>query len=464
MRNSSRIYSKIRSLYLLAFLLAIAAGASGLRAEEEETARLLVERLPEHAESRYHHSDMAPSGDKVAFSVSTGGWNASTIWIYDIPSREMRQLTYPDTSIILGDVLAQWSPNGETIAFASDRGGENSLYLVSSNGGEVRRLTPQPLRDDLSPWACRFSWSPDGERIAFSDGDEEGADLFAIRLNDGATEQLTDHAGIEQYPDWSGDGGSIVYVGDQHGSDGLWIYELATRTERKVPTGMTLMAYPVWSPDGEWIAFQRLGITGMASYLVSTQGGAVRKIGPGQGYVNWGATWDPDGNHLLSWGQSGTGPGEFNTVHNVATDKDGLVYIADRENHRVQVFTSDGRYITQWGNLAMASCIDIERTGDEIVYVGEFFAGIRENPAGMGNWTGMRLGPRVTIMDKGGNILTRVGDMPIGEAAGQFIAPHGIAVDSHGDVYVAEVSYSVLGGTLEPTREVKTIQKLVRRR
>ena len=174
--------------------------------------------------------------------------------------------------------------------------------------------------------------------------------------------------------------------------------------------------------------------------------------------------YDPNGNHLLSWGQSGTGPGEFNTVHNVATDKDGLVYIADRENHRVQVFTSAGRYITQWGNLAMASCIDIERTGDEIVYVGEFFAGIRENPAGMGNWTGKRLGPRVTIMDKGGNILTRVGDTPIGEAAGQFIAPHGIAVDSHGDVYVAEVSYSVLGGTLEPTREVKTIQKLVRRR
>jgi hypothetical protein len=192
--------------------------------------------------------------------------------------------------------------------------------------------------------------------------------------------------------------------------------------------------------------------------------------GTGEFYVSDGYSnasvhkYDPDGNHLLSWGQSGTGPGEFNTVHNVATDKDGLVYIADRENHRVQVFASDGRYITQWGNLAMASCIDIERTGDEIVYVGEFFAGIRENPAGMGNWTGQRLGPRVTILDKGGNILTRVGDMPIGEAAGQFIAPHGIAVDSHGDVYVAEVSYSVLGGTLEPPRDVKTIQKLVRRR
>ena len=228
MRNSSRIYSKIRSLYLLAFLLATAAGIPGLRAEEEGTARLLVERLPEHAESRYHHSDMAPSGDKVAFSVSTEGWDASAIWVYDIPSREMRQLTYPDTSMILGDVLAQWSPNGETIAFASDRGGENSLYLVSSDGGEVRRLTPQPLRDDRNPWACRFSWSPDGERIAFSDGHEEGADLFAIRLNDGAIVTHTQLRRIRgdplrrsvtcQYIEMSVD--HVVTTIDQHAASG----------------------------------------------------------------------------------------------------------------------------------------------------------------------------------------------------------------------------------------------------
>ena len=46
----------------------------------------------------------------------------------------------------------------------------------------------------------------------------------------------------------------------------------------------------------------------------------------------------PDGKLLLSWGEPGTAPGEFNLVHNIACDDDGWVYVADRENHRVQVF------------------------------------------------------------------------------------------------------------------------------
>jgi DNA-binding beta-propeller fold protein YncE len=174
--------------------------------------------------------------------------------------------------------------------------------------------------------------------------------------------------------------------------------------------------------------------------------------------------YDADGRHLLSWGQSGTDAGEFNTVHNVATDKDGWVYVADRENNRVQVFGPDGKFEAQWGNLAAASCLYIERSGDELVYLGEFYAGIPENPGGMGNWTGRRLGPRVSILDKSGNLVTRVGDQPIGEEPGQFIAPHGIAVDSRGDIYVAEVSFSAYGTRQDPPREARTLQKLVRRR
>src|SRR5207249_10861904 len=48
--------------------------------------------------------------------------------------------------------------------------------------------------------------------------------------------------------------------------------------------------------------------------------------------------YDPRGRHLLSWGEPGTDPGCFNLPHNIATDSEGLVYVADRENHRVQLF------------------------------------------------------------------------------------------------------------------------------
>ena len=59
----------------------------------------------------------------------------------------------------------------------------------------------------------------------------------------------------------------------------------------------------------------------------------------------------PNGKLLFSWGGPGTDPGEFNIAHNIACDADGWVYVADRENHRVQVFDSNGKYETQWNNL-----------------------------------------------------------------------------------------------------------------
>jgi len=61
--------------------------------------------------------------------------------------------------------------------------------------------------------------------------------------------------------------------------------------------------------------------------------------------------YSPDGKLLKTWGEPGTDPGQFNIVHNIATDADGWVYVADRENHRVQVFDGNGKYETQWNFL-----------------------------------------------------------------------------------------------------------------
>ena len=61
--------------------------------------------------------------------------------------------------------------------------------------------------------------------------------------------------------------------------------------------------------------------------------------------------YDPNGKLLFSWGEAGTDPGQFNIVHNICTDKEGYVYVADRENHRVQVFDRNGKYETAWSNV-----------------------------------------------------------------------------------------------------------------
>src|SRR3984885_14088676 len=67
------------------------------------------------------------------------------------------------------------------------------------------------------------------------------------------------------------------------------------------------------------------------------------------GYINSRvAKVDKDGNWLKSWGERGTGPGQFNTPHSIATDADGNVYVADRGNHRIQVFDGNGKFLRQF--------------------------------------------------------------------------------------------------------------------
>ena len=142
----------------------------------------------------------------------------------------------------------------------------------------------------------------------------------------------------------------------------------------------------------------------------------------------------PDGRHLLSWGESGTDPGRFNIPHNICCDCDGRVIVADRENHRIQIFTPDGRYDGQWNNLHRPCGLYMAPTPDAVCYVGElgpFLSLNRDHP---------RLGPRISIVSPSGEVLARLGDNDLGHEPGQFLAPHGLAVDSRGDLYVGEVS------------------------
>ena len=90
--------------------------------------------------------------------------------------------------------------------------------------------------------------------------------------------------------------------------------------------------------------------------------------------------YSPDGKLLMSWGEPGTNPGEFNIVHNICTDADGWVYVADRENHRVQVFDGNGKYETQWNNLHRPCGLYMDYTRHPVCYIGELGPGAAGQP------------------------------------------------------------------------------------
>ena len=199
------------------------------------------------------------------------------------------------------------------------------------------------------------------------------------------------------------------------------------------------------TPDGEVLL--ELGLPGKpAPYMsgepfhrcthtaLSPDGHIFVSDGYGNAHVH---KYTPDGKHVMTWGEPGTDPGQFNIVHNIVADDDGWVYVADRENHRVQVFDSNGKYETQWNNMHRPCGLFMPRGPCQHCYIGELGPGMAVN-RDLPN-----IGPRLSIYTNEGELVARLGSPDgVGMAPGRFLSPHGLAVDSRGDIYVGEVSYA----------------------
>ena len=145
--------------------------------------------------------------------------------------------------------------------------------------------------------------------------------------------------------------------------------------------------------------------------------------------------YDALGRHLKTWGRSGVGPGEFYLPHNIVCDAEGRVYVADRENNRMQVFDPDGGYLTEWRNLHRPCALCMSGQGSERrVYIGELPPGFKAL------YKAPNLGPRVSILDGDGVVLGRLDAGEYGVGGGRFLAPHGIAVNRRGDIFLGELS------------------------
>ena len=136
--------------------------------------------------------------------------------------------------------------------------------------------------------------------------------------------------------------------------------------------------------------------------------------------------YDSEGNFIKEWGEIGFRPGQFRTPHALAMDDDGLLYVGDRDNRRIQVFQQDGTFVRDFYNMGRASGITIHNNK---LYVADSESRYGSNP-------GFRRGIRVMDLDTG-YVIAFIPDPD--PTPGGTTAAEGVAVDNEGNVYGAEV-------------------------
>ena len=138
--------------------------------------------------------------------------------------------------------------------------------------------------------------------------------------------------------------------------------------------------------------------------------------------------FDKDGNFIKEWGELGFRPGQFRTPHGMEFDSQGRLYVADRGNHRIQIFDQDGTLLETYTQYSRISGLFI--TDDDTLYAIDSESGVNNHPGWL---TGVRIGPasedRLTGFVPPHAHETRVL---------QGVAGEGVAVDADGNVYAAE--------------------------
>jgi Tol biopolymer transport system component len=264
--------TKRRNMLLLAVAMACAAFVGGCGSSEPvvDSGGSLVSKEGRIAFTRIT-------------SLKSGTWNQSEVYSINVDgSGETRLTESPGL-----DGFPAWSPDGERIAFISDRDGNWEIYTMDADGSNQRRLTRTPEEDEGFP-----AFSPDGEEIAYVTNPIDNPAIHVMNADGSGGERLTSG----NWPTWSPDGARISYTSYANG-ERIHVIDADGSDTRRL-AGNAGDSEGAYSPDGEKIAFMSPN-DDEDIYVMNADGsGRTRLTDDVPGNDHWPPTWSPDSTRI----------------------------------------------------------------------------------------------------------------------------------------------------------------------
>lgn len=247
---------------------------------------LLFTNLPaQTANTAYENTRPAvsPDGNLIAFESNRDG--QLEIYLMNRDGTGQTRLTDSPGR----DAQPAWSPDGSRLVFVSERGGATDLYIMKSDGSEPTRLT-SGLAGANNP-----RWSPQGRRIAFKSGSYPQADIYLIDADGSNLMNLTPNTdSYEHSPAWSPDGKAIAFTSNRGDPWNVWLMQADGGNPHRLTNNDYTDEIPSWSPDGRAIAYQGRSSGDVQVHRVEADGARPTRLteGPANNEL---PVWSPDG-------------------------------------------------------------------------------------------------------------------------------------------------------------------------
>jgi TolB protein len=189
------------------------------------------------------------------------------------------------------NLMPVWSPDARSVAYTSFVQGYPDLYRAFPFERRPAQTLAAYSGINSSP-----AWSPDGKTVAMTLSKDGNPEIYALTIATGTFRRLTRHAGIDTEPTWSPTGRELVFISDRSGVPHLYVMDAEGANVRPITTSGR-HTQPRWSPKGDVIVYtQRAGTHDI--WAVNADGSNPRRLTSGPG-DNQGATWAPNGRHLM---------------------------------------------------------------------------------------------------------------------------------------------------------------------